>query len=104
MASNQMYKYWAISKFPIELKELFKRKCREQDIEMIEQLKKLMRSYVNEDRKILSNQVEIERHHKPFAISSFPKKLLADFKAACAVRETQINDTVICLIKEWING
>ena len=105
--TNKAHKFWLIRRFPVQIKDSFKKKCEQNEEEMVMVLKRLVRAYVNEteDLSKARKTKEIPKtNYEPkidWGVSSFPIKLHADFKSCCASRGDTIIDAIIHLTKEY---
>ena len=111
--TKETYKPWRVKNFPNQIKEKFKNVCKEKKVNMVGVMRKLARDYINETAEMYKNKILVEVNKKEWgkrsvkdtsalAFSSFPVKLLADFKSCCNARGELLTDVTINLIKKYV--
>ncbi len=110
---EKTHKFWAISRFPTEIKEDFKKVCKKQEKQLLAALRGIMRDYVNETeeliksrttRRPLPRQLNDFDEYKFWGVNNFPVKLQADFKSSCILRGDLMVDALIFKIKEYVKN
>ena len=106
---KNVYDVWMLRDFPLSIKEQFKTKCKEKNVDMVDKLKGLTRNYVNETTELYKEKriVEIAPHDRGvkrvfWKMHNFPCKLKAEFKSCCGARGDKLTDAVAHLIKEYV--
>lgn len=101
---------WGLKMFPVEVKDEFKKTCKERNVKMLDAIRGAVRNYVNETeelykdksiKNIPKNKVSIETG-KNWLVRNFPSKLHADFKSCCACRGDKMMDATIYVVKNYI--